>query len=168
MATVGIALGTNLGERVAQIQSARNLLSALTPNNSPFLQSSLYQSSPVNCPEGSPDFLNTTIEMVFEGSVQQLLRKTQSIEQELGRISKAIANSPRPIDIDILYFDNLITKTPQLIIPHPRLHQRRFVLQPLTEICPDRILPNQTLTISELLETLRTDEPPLTLTQTHW
>lgn len=168
MALVGIALGSNLGRKVSHISAARDLLAKLQPRNATLIQAPLYQSVPVDCPEGAPDFYNTAIEMVFDGSPQQLLQKTQEIETSLGRSSKKVENEARIIDVDILYFDDLILDTTELQLPHPRLHLRRFVLEPLSEVCPDRILPNQSMTVAELLENLISEEPPLFMERASW
>jgi len=168
MAQVGISLGSNLGDKTANLQQAKNYLLELMPVKATHLQAPLYQSAPVDCPELSPDFYNTAIEIIFEGRPEQLLNHTQQIESTIGREDKVVLNEPRKIDIDIIYFDDLIIDTPELSLPHPRAHQRKFVLEPFTEICPDRILPNHTLTISELLEQLSSEESPLTHLQSHW
>ena len=168
MAIVGISLGSNLGKKLANLKSARDLLVELMPAKARHFQSPLYQSAPVDCPENAPDFYNTAIEIVYEGTPESLLHSTQQIESQLGRKQKLVMNEPRTIDIDILYFDDLVLSSDTLELPHPRMHERRFVLEPLSEICPDRILPNQTLTILELLESLCSSEPPLNRLQSNW
>ena len=168
MAIVGIGLGSNLGKKLANLRSARNLLVELMPFKAKHFQAPLFQSAPVDCPESSPDFYNTAIEIVFEGTPESLLHQTQQIEKKLGRPEKVVMNEPRIIDLDILYFDDVILQSEALELPHPRIQERRFVLEPLIEICPERILPNQTLTILELFENLCSDEPPLTRLQSNW
>ena len=169
MATrVGIALGSNLGDRLANLCAARDLLRALTPDSVHFEQAPVYQSEPVNCPEGSPDFFNTVIELDYVGEPAKLLEDAQAIEDHLGREPGAGPNSPRIIDIDILYFDDLTIDTGIVIIPHPRITHRRFVLQPLAEIRPLMTLPGDHVTISKHLQHLDSGEPELTLIQANW
>ena len=89
---------------------------------------------------------------------ESLLIKLRELEKEFGRRPKKIPNEPRPLDLDLIAFGNEIRKSPELILPHPRAHLRKFVLQPLCEIAPDLVLPNQTKSVSQLLKELRTDE----------
>ena len=164
----GLALGSNLGDRLANICKARDLLRALSPADVRFDQAPLYQSSPVACQPDAPDFYNTVVEIDFIGTPHDLLQATQGIEFLLGRKSVAERNAPRVIDIDILYFGDTVVRGDILTIPHPGLTHRRFVLQPLADIRPDLILPRDTATIAEHLQHLDSGEPPLTLVQTHW
>jgi 2-amino-4-hydroxy-6-hydroxymethyldihydropteridine diphosphokinase len=169
MATrTGIALGSNLGDRLANLRAARDLLRALTPDVVHFEQAPVYQSEPVNCPEGSPDFFNTVIELDYVGEPAKLLEDAKAIEYHLGRKPGAGPNSPRVIDIDILYFDDLTIDTGILIIPHPHMTHRRFVLQPLAEIRPLMTLPGDHVTISGHLQHLDSGEPELILIQANW
>jgi len=169
MATrVGIALGTNLGNRLTHLREARDMLRQLVDPDSLYLEAPIYQSEPVDCREGSPDFYNTVIEIDYIGEPYELLAKTQGIEFHLGREAVYERNAPRIIDIDILYFGNESLHDEVLMIPHPRLIHRRFVLQPLNDIRPNLILPGDEVTISEHLRHLETDEPPLTLVQSVW
>lgn len=171
MATrVGIALGTNLGNRLSHLRKARALLRGFTDKDSHYLQAPIYQSMPVDCAEGTPDFFNTVIEIEFIGKPHDLLAKTQGIEIKLGReaVQERDRNAPRVIDLDILYFGNEIIQDEILTIPHPRLTHRRFVLQPLNDIRPNLILSGDDVTISEHLEHLESDEPELCLVQSAW
>jgi 2-amino-4-hydroxy-6-hydroxymethyldihydropteridine diphosphokinase len=169
MATrVGIALGTNLGNRLTYLRKARALLRKLTDVGSHYLEAPIYQSVPVDCPEGSPDFYNTVIEIEYLGKPHKLLAQTQAIEIQLGRETAYERNIPRVIDIDILYFGNEIVRDEILIIPHAKLTYRRFVLQPLNDIRPNLILPGDDVTISEQLQHLDSDEPALSLVQSAW
>jgi 2-amino-4-hydroxy-6-hydroxymethyldihydropteridine diphosphokinase len=168
MAIVGIALGTNLGKKIANLRAARDLLKELMPLHAKIIQAPIYQTIAVDCPEDSPDFLNTAVEIVYHGTPHQLLNKTKEIEKQLGREAKTIHNEPRVIDVDILYFDELKIQTPELEIPHPRIAERRFVLEPLSEICPNRILPIQTSTVFDLLQQLNKEEQPLVTLQSSW
>lgn len=138
MPRVAIALGSNLGDRAANIAAAIYALQELAVSHEPFLTASLYDTNPLDCPPGSPRFLNTVIEMGYAGNDPlELLEKTQAIETLLGRVANPIRNSPRIIDIDILYFGEAILNHPRLALPHPRISQRAFVLDPLLEIRPD-------------------------------
>lgn len=166
--TCGIALGTNVGNRLANLRRARDLLLELASADVPPRQSGIYQSDPVDCPPDSPDFYNAVLEIAYPGRPEELLEATQVIESRLGRQSSPVRNSPRPIDLDLLYVDDLVFKTPDLILPHPRLTDRRFVLKPLIDVRPDLILPGDDVTIAEHLRRLDTPEPDPLLVQTAW
>jgi 2-amino-4-hydroxy-6-hydroxymethyldihydropteridine diphosphokinase len=139
---VGIALGSNLHERLLLLQAARTHLYALHEDRGPFLCSRIYETEPVDCPPGSPCFLNAAIEIACTLPPLDLLIRLQSIEQTLGRQREHAFHAPRTIDLDILYYDNLHFTLPELTLPHPRISERPFVLCPLADICPDRILPD--------------------------
>lgn len=169
MATrVGVALGSNVGDRLANLRAARDLLRGLSPVGVHYEQAPLYQSDPVGCPTDSPDFFNSVIELDYVGEPMQLLEDAQAIEFHLGRTAAAEINAPRVIDIDLLYFDDLVVESEALKLPHPRMTHRRFVLQPLAEIRPQLTLPGDHVTISEHLRRLDTEEPELTLVQARW
>lgn len=165
---VGLALGSNVGDRLANLRSARELLRGLSPVGVHYEQAPIYQSEPVDCPEGSPDFYNTVIELDYVGVPTRLLEDTQAIEFHLGRPTAREPNAPRVIDIDILYFDDLVMDIGVIVIPHPEITHRRFVLQPLAEIRPHLTLPRDHVTISEHLRHLDSGEPELTLVQAEW
>ena len=165
---VGIALGANLGRRLTNIREARNVLRELGGADSICLQAPLYMSAPVDCADNAPDFFNTVIEIGFSGTPMELLEITQGLELQLGRDADHGYNEPRVIDVDILYFGDTVTTEPVLILPHPRMLDRRFVLQPLNEIRPDLVLPRDAATISEHYRHLETDEPELVLMQEAW
>lgn len=175
MATrVGIALGSNLpspeGDCLSNILAARDLLADLMPPFQSIKQAALYQSEPLNCPEGSPVFLNTVIEIAYDGTPNELLRSTQAIERQLGRNAVHQRNASRIIDIDILYFGAELYQDKDLSIPHPEITHRRFVLQPLADIHPELILPgdDHSKTITGYLQHLDSDEPPLSLVKANW
>ena len=165
---VGIALGSNLGDRLANLREASQKIRALSPVGVHYEQAPIYLSAPVECEEDAPDFFNTTIEIDYVGSPHSLLESTQAIEFAMGRATVRPVNAPRVIDIDILYFDELVLRDDILIIPHPEITNRRFVLQPLAEIRPHLVLPNDRATISEHLTRLDTNEPELTMLQATW
>lgn len=164
---MGVALGSNLGNRLKHLRDARDLLKKLAVPGS-FRQAPVYQTEPVACPDGSPDFYNTVVEFEFAGSAHELLDATQAIEFRLGRVAVPERNAPRVIDVDILHFGDERMDGGILDLPHPRLTSRRFVLQPLAEIHPDLVLPGDRATIAEHLEHLDSDEPPLVMVQAVW
>jgi len=161
MPRVGIALGSNLGDRLTHLQAARDQLREIAEPGAPFLEASTYQTEPRLCPPGSPFFYNTVVEIAFAGNPFDLLELTQSIERNLGRTASPERNAPRIIDVDLLYFGDQIFDSEALALPHPRLAERRFVLQPLAEIRPTLVLPGELSNISTLLDRLPDDEPPL-------
>ncbi len=161
MPRIGIALGSNLGDRLGNLQAARDCLREIATPGEPFLQGSIYQTEPLRCPSGSPLFLNTVVEIGFAGNPFELLDITRAIEKKLGRSIVPERNAPRIIDVDLLYFGAEIIDTAELTLPHPRLGERRFVLQPCAEIRPGLILPGHTRSIAELLADLESAEPPL-------
>jgi 2-amino-4-hydroxy-6-hydroxymethyldihydropteridine diphosphokinase len=150
--SVYIALGSNLGDSPSIIRSAADRLSRLGQVR----LSPLYASSPVDCPPGSPDFVNAVVELFVPESQtpEKLLDLLQDLEREFGRRPKSVHNEPRPLDLDILMFGSERWDTPRLMVPHPRAHLRRFVLQPLTDLGPDLILPGQGQTVTQLLAEL--------------
>ena len=119
----------------------------------PLLKSSLWQTTPVNCPPNSPLFVNAVVGFTPQKNEtpESLLKKLRALEKEFGRQAKKVLNEPRSLDLDLIVFGAEMRNSPGLILPHPRAHLRRFVLQPLSEIAPDFILPGQTKTISQLL-----------------
>ncbi|BCU77817.1 2-amino-4-hydroxy-6-hydroxymethyldihydropteridine diphosphokinase [Luteolibacter sp. LG18] len=166
--SVGIALGSNLGRKLAHLQIARDLLKNIAVPGTAIRQAPVYQTEPVLCPDGSPDFFNTVVEIQFSGTPFELLDHTQAIEFKLGRIVAAERNAPRVIDVDILYFGGETLDAGLLVLPHPRLTSRRFVLQPLADIRPELVLPRDQVPIAEHLRHLDSSEAPLALVQAHW
>ncbi len=163
---VVIALGSNLGDRLAHLRQAREALRAVAVPES-LVSSSIYQTEPVHCPDDSPDFYNAVFSFSFDGTAAELHTHTRAIEKALGR-ERSVINAPRTIDIDLLLFGGEMIHTPDLQIPHPRLHLRRFVLQPLTEILPDLVLPGLNLSVSQQLAALDSPEPPLERIEGMW
>lgn len=135
---VGIALGSNLDNPQGQIEKAVLFLTHLAFQKKIRVARPIL-TEPEDCPPGSPLFVNTVAEMEWAGTPEELLTHLQNYEHESGRPLKRSKNAPRPIDLDIIYFDNLEIETPQLIIPHPRAHLRSFVIEPLREIAPHRV-----------------------------
>jgi len=148
---VFIALGSNLGDSRGIILDALARLQDFS--DEPILKSSLWQTTPVDCPPDSAKFVNAVAGMVprMDETPESLFKKLQALEKEFGRTPKKILNEPRSLDLDLIAFGNATCHTPQLILPHPRAHLRRFVLEPLREIASDIILPGQVKTVSQLL-----------------
>ena len=149
-----IALGSNLGDS-RQI-FARAITRLQEFSDAPLLQSSFIETAPVDCPPGSPNFLNAVVGLVLRAgeTPESLHAKLQALEKEFGRQPKKVLNEARPLDLDLIAFGNEVRNTPQLTLPHPRAHLRKFVLQPLAEIAPDFILPGQKKTAVALLAAL--------------
>lgn len=153
-----IALGSNLGDSVANIRSAFEDLEYLS--QTPVRRSSLWRSTPTDCPPGSPDFINAAvaIEPLVGETPESLLDKLQALEIGAGRQPKVVMNEPRPLDLDIIAFGMEQHSSPRLTIPHPRLHVRSFVLEPLAEIAPEVIMPCHARSVAEMLATLAPDD----------
>lgn len=126
----------------------------------PLAKSSLVESTPVDCPPGSANFVNAVIGMEVQPdeTPDSLLEKLQAIEMEFGRTPKKVLNEARPLDLDLISFGNEIRASAELTLPHPRAHLRQFVLQPLAEIAPNLVLLGQEKPVSELLKQLTTAE----------
>jgi 2-amino-4-hydroxy-6-hydroxymethyldihydropteridine diphosphokinase len=147
----GVALGSNLGERLANLRNARKDISALSGVLPPVRSSAIYETDPVGCEKGAAKFFNAVLEFGYSGEPGALLRGLAAIEKMLGRPAAHARNVSRSIDLDLLYFGELVIDTGDLQLPHPRLVDREFVLRPLADIRPDLILPEQTESISALL-----------------
>lgn len=148
---VGIALGSNLGDRLANLRAARKAVVDLGANSASVLVSPVYETEPVGCEPGADKFLNAVLEIECDGDPTDLLQKLIRIEESLGRDPNHARNVSRKIDIDLLYAGQVNVENERLQLPHPRLHQRKFMLQPLADIRPDLIFPNQTKSVRELL-----------------
>ena len=162
-----IALGSNLGDRLANLQSARDQIRALDGITEPTVQSTVYETSPVDCEPGAQNFYNAVIEVGFEKSADTLLEALKKIEQTLGRECNHERNVSRTIDLDLLYFGSEHRDDAQLQLPHPRMTERKFVLQPLCDIAPDLRLPGQTKNVGELLVQLQ-DHGKITRLREDW
>ena len=153
MATAYLSLGSNLGDRLRLIQEA---VAALTVEAGPVTAlSSLYETEPWGF--SSPHrFLNVALALETSLSPETLLAVTQRIERDLGRTHKSVDGryADRTIDIDLLFVGDAVLDTPALTLPHPRLHLRRFVLEPLREIAPDLCHPLLRTSVSQLLAEL--------------
>jgi len=153
-----VALGANLGDARENILRALRRLQEMS--DQPLLRSSLWQTAPVDCPPDSPRFVNAAIGLALRPgeTPESLLAKLQAVEREFGRKPKRLLNEPRPLDLDLIAFGEETRQTPELILPHPRAHLRRFVLAPLSEIAPDLVFPGRSETVNQWLEALAPDE----------
>lgn len=150
MAVVYLGLGGNLGDRAANLREARRRL--VQGGVEVDRCSSLYETEPWGVVD-QPRFLNAVCRGHTGLDPEALLRLAKRIEAEMGRVP-AVRYGPRPIDIDILLYDQRRIATPELTIPHPRLRERAFVLVPLAEIAPDLLLPGDGRAVRELLAAL--------------
>ncbi len=153
-----LALGSNVGDSPGILRRAMDELENLSVQ--PLRRSSLWQTTPVDCPPGSPTFVNAAVALYpFPGETAgSLLHKMLALEKEFGRRPKQVRNEPRRLDLDLIAYGDEVSSHPELILPHPRAHQRRFVLQPLSEIAPQLRLPGQQLTVAQLLARLISKE----------
>lgn len=147
-----VALGSNQGNSKEILREAIERLRPLSAE--PLKVSSFWETEPVDCPSGSPPFLNAVAIMTLVAdSPEALLTVLKQLEEDFGR-QRSVPHAPRPLDLDLIAFGNETRSGPDLIVPHPRACQRRFVLAPLKELAPDYILPGQTQTVGELLSRL--------------
>lgn len=158
-----IALGSNLGDRLALLKTAARRIRTLHDGNGPFLSSPVYETAPVDCPEGSPPFLNAVVELSSSLPPFDLLNLTRTWERELGRRQDAPRNSPRPIDLDLLFVGTHQISHTSLTLPHPRISERLFVLQPLTDICPDHVLPGMSQPIHKICDVCKSQNKSETI-----
>ncbi|WP_439558198.1 2-amino-4-hydroxy-6-hydroxymethyldihydropteridine diphosphokinase [Dyadobacter sp.] len=142
-----LLLGSNLGDRAGILQQARQMIAEKAPI---IAKSSLYETEPWGLAD-QPAFLNQVIEVTSADEPELLLTHLLHIEQELGRVRK-VRWGARLIDIDILYYGNTVLDSPELILPHPRLKDRRFTLVPLAEIAAEFVDPKLKKSVSQLLE----------------
>ena len=156
--TAYIALGSNLGDRRATIAQALSLLNQ-TPNITVCRISELIESEPVGGPVGQGMFLNAAAELRCECSAQQLLAAMQQIEKRLGR-QRIEKWGPRTIDLDLLLFGDEIIDTDDLKTPHPHMHERQFVIEPLAQIAPEVRHPLLNQTIRQMQQGLDNPPPP--------
>jgi len=164
MVIAAIALGSNLGKRQAALRAAAARLSAL-PASRLMALATFRQTEPVLAPAGSPTFLNSAVTLDTELLPEDLLAHLLQVERDLGRTRDPDSrNAPRTIDLDLLLHGDAVLDSPTLTLPHPRMHERLFVLQPLAEIAPDLVHPTCRKTIRQLLAELLRAHPDLPVT----
>jgi 2-amino-4-hydroxy-6-hydroxymethyldihydropteridine diphosphokinase len=147
---VHLSLGSNLGDREKHLREAISRLQDLGVIGQ---ISAFYETQPVEVQTEQPWFLNCALAMETELAPLAFLGRMLAVEQSMGRI-RTEPKGPRTIDIDILFFGNDVLDTPELTVPHPAMHQRRFVLEPLAEIAPALVHPVLKRTVRELLDSL--------------
>jgi 2-amino-4-hydroxy-6-hydroxymethyldihydropteridine diphosphokinase len=147
-----LGLGSNLGNSAQRLDEALDLLNH-RPGIELLRRSKYIQTSPVGGPAGQEDYLNAAAVVITSLSPQELLAACQRIETELDRV-RLERWGPRTIDIDLLLYDDLTVREPELMIPHPLMHERRFVLEPAAEIVDEMVHPVLGLTIAQMLKNL--------------
>jgi len=143
---VYLALGSNLGNRLSNLKEA---IAALPPQMEVKAKSAVYETPPWGY-EDQPKFLNQVIKATTYLDPEPLLKHLKRLEVALGR-KETFQNGPRLIDMDILFYDDLVVNTPSLVIPHPRLQERGFVLLPLMDIGPDLTHPVSKKSVREMM-----------------
>jgi len=155
--TAYIAIGSNLGDRLA---NCRKGIQALDDRRQCWLQqcSRMYETEPVGFTE-QPWFINCVIKIGTILSPLALLDRTQAIQRSLGRVGGTIRFGPRILDLDILLYDNVVIESSRLVIPHPRMHERRFVLRPLCDLDANIVHPVLHQEVGDLLSRLPDSGP---------
>lgn len=148
--TVYLSLGSNLGDRESNLEAAIRQLGELGVVVS---RSSVYETEPVEVETTQPWFLNCAIAVETELAPLDFLHRVLAVEQAMGRQRTGV-RSPRNVDIDIIFFGDEIIDTAELKVPHPRMYQRRFVLEPLAEIAPQKLHPVLKRTVQQLRDAL--------------
>jgi len=164
----GIAFGSNLGNRLSNLRQAKRLLLHQCPNPQGASFSQVYETEPVNCPKEANNFFNAVGNFPFPLPPQDVLNICMQIESAFERPDEREKNIPRTIDLDIIYAGSLTKNSKNLIIPHPKLYERRFVLEPLSTIMPALVLPHQKKTILQHLNAIESSEPPLKKIANTW
>ena len=135
-----VGLGANIGEPRAQLLAAWEALGRI-PQTRAIARSGLYRSAPIGY-ESQPDFLNCVAKLDTTLEPRALLSHLQQVERDLGR-ARSFRDAPRTIDLDLLLYGSESIDTPGLVVPHPRMHERAFVLEPLAELDPDAKIPGR-------------------------
>ena len=161
-----VALGSNLGDRLANLRAACKAIVHLPEVAPPVSTSAIYETTPVNCEQGAGKFLNAVLEFGYQGELLELLRELRQIEKVLGRPPRHPRNVSRKIDIDILYVGERKIDSDDLKLPHPRMREREFVLRPLADIRADLILSGQMITVRDLLAQLPKSDQMMRLAET--
>lgn len=161
MPIVYLSIGSNLGNRYENCQNGISQLLDITKSLL-IMKSPLYETEPVGY-EKQGWFLNAVIKIETPLEPYQLLKDLKSVESDLGRNFNRVRFGPRTLDLDILFYDNLIENTADLIIPHPRMHERRFVLKPLSDIAPNMVHPVLKKSVAQLLKELEDSDQKIVL-----
>jgi len=127
-----LGLGSNLGDRRAQ------LVRALSAIPDVVAVSPVYETEPVGGPPGQEDYLNLVVELDSDRTPRELLELAQNLERTAGR-ARTVRHGPRPLDVDVLLVGDLVVEEPDLVVPHPRMWERRFVVAPLTDLAPELV-----------------------------
>lgn len=151
----GLSLGSNEGDRLSCLKLTIEKI-RLMSDVSVAAQSRIYETEPVNVPDEHQDkpFLNCAVIIESSLAPADLLKEIHDLEVDMGRQADHPVNTPRTIDIDIVYAGDLIVDTPELTIPHPHCSERRFVIEPLADLRPDLILPKTNRTTKDILKSL--------------
>jgi 2-amino-4-hydroxy-6-hydroxymethyldihydropteridine diphosphokinase len=150
----GVALGSNIEDRLENLREGCRRVCLLHEFGPAIRFSSIYETDPVDCEPGTMPYLNAVMEINSTMAPVALLDQLLEIEKAMGRPSKREKNAPRIIDLDVLYAGDLVVNNSEIVLPHPRLPGRRFVLAPLAEISPDLVLPGLTHSVRGLLADL--------------
>ena len=164
----GIALGSNVGNRLSHLTEGKKRLLKLHEGAEIALVSRVYETEPVDCAPGTASFLNAVLEIESSLDPLDLLDRTQRIESDLGRPAVREKNSPRMLDVDLLYIDEKKFDSERLILPHPHATERHFVMMPLCEIRPGLVWPGVTQTVSDLLASLKAIGPAPEALNSKW
>ena len=147
MTTAYVGIGSNLNDPRAQVLQAFNELDGL-PHTRVVKKSSLYRTAPIGHAE-QPDYINAVAQLETGLPAERLLAELQEVEARHGR-ERSFPNAPRSLDLDVLLFGNAVLDTPSLKLPHPRMHQRAFVLKPLVEVFAEATIPGHGLAMTLL------------------
>jgi len=151
-----IAIGSNQGDRELYLLRAVAEVGKI-PDTRVVGLSPFYETTPVGMTD-QPNFYNAVLRLSTRLSPHDLLKALQNIEDNVFKRKRTVKWGPRSMDLDILLYGNQIVNSPELVVPHPQMSNRRFVLQPLSDIAPDLILPETGLSIKQLLNALKSDE----------
>ena len=149
--TALVGIGANLGDPAGQVRRAMDALAALASPAGTLRRSGLWASRPVDCPPGSPDFVNAVVALPLAAGTEPraLLESLQRLEARAGRV-RTIRNAPRLLDLDLLLVGETRLASPELVLPHPRAQERAFVLLPAAEVAPALRWPGDGRTVAEL------------------
>ena len=147
-AKVAIGLGGNIGDVPRRFEEACARLQMFLEQ---LTMAPLFYTKPVDCVPGTPDFCNSAVTGLFDGTPLELLAICQKLEREFGRPAEHSSRESRTLDLDILLFGEAVVALPNLVVPHPRLLQRRFALEPLAAIAGDWLIPPKMQTVADCL-----------------